>query len=73
LCEALTQLGNEQLGLLKRGEVTALGNLVSIEKLRVRTLSPNLWRREHVTFAYAHGNGDIERHSDEVFLEALEI
>src|SRR6266478_9468892 len=73
LSEALAQLGNEQIGLLKRGEVTALGNLVPIEKLRVRTLSPNFWRREHVTFEYAHANWDIERHSAEVFLEALEI
>src|SRR6267154_4805547 len=73
LSEALAQLGNEQLGLLKRGEVTALRNLVPIEKLRVRTLSPNLRGREHVTFEYAHGNGDVERRSDEVFLEALEI
>src|SRR6266852_5296650 len=73
LREALAQLGNEQLGLLKRGEVTALRNLVPVEKLRVRTLSPNLRRRDHVTFEYAHGNKDVERHSGEVFLEALEI
>src|SRR5580700_8944241 len=73
LREALAQLGNEQLGLLKRGEMAALRNLVPIKKLRVRTLSPNLRGREHVTFEYAHGNGDVERHSAEVFLEALEI
>ena len=31
LSEALAQLGNEQRGLLKRGEVTALRNLIPIE------------------------------------------
>jgi hypothetical protein len=31
--EALAQLGNEQLGLLERGEVTTSRNLVPVEEL----------------------------------------
>ena len=53
--------------------MTAFGNVVPIEKLRVGSLSPHLRWREHVAFEYAHGNRQIERHSREILPEALEV
>src|SRR6266852_8630807 len=39
LREALAQFGNEQIGLLKRGEVTTFRNLVPVEELRIGLLA----------------------------------
>jgi hypothetical protein len=42
LSEALAEFGNEQLRLLKRGEVTTFRNLVPVEELRIG-LSPHIF------------------------------
>src|SRR2546422_5221239 len=73
LTEALAQLGNEQLGLLKRGEVTAFRNLVPIEEPRVGPIAPHLRRVEKVAFEYTHRNRQLERHSHEILPETLVI
>src|SRR6266478_3177000 len=64
LREALAQFGNEQIGLLKRGEVTTFRNLVPIEHLR---------RCEKIAFEDAHCNRKIEGHSREILSETLVI
>src|ERR1700722_3253578 len=55
LSEALAQLGHKQLGLLKRGEVTALRNLVPIEK--PRWAWPRGARAERAQTRGGHGDG----------------
>src|SRR5579863_7560426 len=69
----LTQFANEQLGLLERSEMTAFGDIVPIQELRVRSLAPHPRWREHFAFEYAHGNRQIERHSAKIIPEALEV
>src|SRR6266404_4761364 len=54
LSEALAQFGYEQLGLLERSEVTALGNLVPVEELRIRLIAPCLRRCKKVAFENTH-------------------
>src|SRR5260370_34337676 len=73
LREALAQFGNEQIGLLKRGEVTTLRNLVPVEELRIGLLTPHLRRCEKVAFEDAHCNREIEGHSREIFRPTLVI
>src|SRR5216683_3608361 len=73
LREALAQFGNEQIGLLKRGEVTTFRNLVPIEQLRIGLLAPHLRRCEKIAFEDAHCNRKIEGHSREILSETLVI
>src|SRR5467141_2903358 len=46
LREALAQFGDEEFGLLKRGEVTAFRNLVPVEEFRIGLIAPHLRRRK---------------------------
>src|SRR5258708_35302757 len=73
LREALAQFGNEQIGLLKRGEVTTFRNLVPIEQLRIGLLAPHLRRCEKIAFEDAHCNRKIEGRSREILSETLVI
>src|SRR4029077_11135249 len=59
LPEALAQFSDEELGLLKRGEVTAFRNLVPVEKVRIGLIAPHLWRCEKVAFEEAHRDGHV--------------
>src|ERR1700751_2088674 len=54
LREALAQFGNEEFGLLKRGEVTAFRHLVPVEEFRIGLIAPHLRRCEEVTLEDAH-------------------
>src|SRR6201987_530551 len=54
LSEALAQFVNEQIGLLKRAEVTTFRNLVPVEEFRIGLVSPYPWRRKKVTLEDAH-------------------
>src|SRR6266436_618421 len=56
LREALAQFGDEELGLLKRGEVTAFRNLGPVEEFRIGLIAPHLRRCKEVTLEDAHGN-----------------
>jgi len=56
LREALAQFGDEELGLLKRGEVTAFRNLVPVEEFRIGLIAPHLRRRKEVALEDAHRN-----------------
>src|ERR1700746_3551531 len=56
LREALAQFGDEEFGLLKRGEVTAFRNLVPVEEFRIGLIAPHLRRCKEVTLEDAHGN-----------------
>src|SRR5216684_4335411 len=71
LREALAQFGNEQPGLLKRGEVTTFRNLVPVEELRIGLIPQNLPRCEKVAFKDTHSNRQIEGHSGEILGETL--
>src|SRR5260221_1153402 len=71
LSEALAQFGNEQLRLLKRGEVTTFRNLVPVEGLRIGLTPPTLRRCEKVAFKDTHSNRQIEGHSGEILGETL--
>src|SRR4029077_7659356 len=73
LSEALAQFGNEQIGLLKRGEVTTFRNLVPVEELRIGLVAPYLRRCEKVAFEDADCNRQIEGHSREIFRPTLVI
>src|ERR1700758_3151643 len=57
LRETLAQFGNEQLGLLLRGEVTTFRHLVPVEEFRIGLIAPHLWRCEKVAFEDAHRDG----------------
>src|ERR1700676_4676319 len=56
LSEALAQFGDEQLGLLKRGEMTTFRNLVPVEEPRIGLIAPHLRRCEKVAFEDTHCN-----------------
>src|SRR4029079_12894674 len=71
LGEALAQLGNEQFGLLERGEVTTFRNLVPVEELRVGLIAPHLRRREQVALEDTHRNRQGEGRADELLGETL--
>src|SRR6266446_7171471 len=73
LSEALTQFGNEQLGLLKRGEVTTFRNLVPVEELRIGLVAPCLRWCKKVTFEDAHRNWQIDGHTREILCETLKV
>src|SRR4029077_1626957 len=73
LCETLAQFANEQLGLLKRGEVTTFRNLVPIKELRIRLIGPHLRRCEKVAFEDAYRNRQIDGHPGEILCETLVI
>src|SRR5580692_12766323 len=73
LSEALAQFGNEQIALLKRGEVTTFRNLVPVEEFRIGLVSPYLWRRKEVTLEDAHCDWEVDQHAAKVFAPALKI
>src|SRR5580704_15316883 len=73
LSEALAQFGNEQLRLLKRGEVTAFRNLVPVEEPRISLVAPYLRRRKKVAFEDAHRNRQIDGHTGEILGETLKV
>src|SRR5579864_4011887 len=73
LSEALAQFGNEQIGLLKRGEVTTFRNLVPVEEFRIGLVPPHLRRCEKVAFEDTHRHRQIEGHSDEILCETLVV
>src|SRR5260370_26948177 len=73
LSEGLAQFGNEQLRLLKRGEVTAFRSLVPVEELRIGLVAPYLRRCKKVTFEDAHRNWQIDGHTGEILCETLKV
>src|SRR5258708_36483856 len=73
LSEALPHFGNEQLGLLKRSEVAALGNLVPVEELRIGLIGPHFRRYEKVALEDTHRNRQFEGHSGEILCETFVI
>jgi hypothetical protein len=73
LSEALAQFGNEQLRLLKRGEVTTFRNLVPVEELRIGLVAPYLRWCKKVTFEDAHCNWQIDGHTREILCETLKV
>src|SRR5580692_4210009 len=73
LSKALAEFGNEQLRLLKRGEVTTFRNLVPVEELRIGLVAPYLRRCKKVTFEDAHRNREIDGHTGEILCETLKV
>ena len=73
LGEAFAQFGNEQLGLLKRGEMTTFRNLVPVEEPRIGLIAPHLRRCEKVAFEDTHCNRQIEGHTGEILGETLKV
>src|SRR5579863_539961 len=73
LSEALAEFGNEQLRLLKRGEVTTFRNLVPVEELRIGLVAPYLRRCKKVAFENAHRNRQIDGHTGEILCETLNV
>src|SRR6185369_7318683 len=69
----LRNSATNRFGLLQRGEMTALRNLVPIEELRIGLLAPHLRRREKVAFKNAHCGRKIQGHSREILRETLVI
>src|SRR6201998_1102138 len=70
---ALAEFGNEQLRLLKGGEVTTFRNLVPVEELRIGLVAPYLRRCKKVTFEDAHRNWQIDGHTGEILCETLKV
>src|SRR6266568_5367798 len=58
--EARAHLGDEELGLLPRREVAALGELVVVDELRIRPLRPPLRGGVDLLGKDAHGDGNLD-------------